>query len=158
VRAVGSLEQSDGCPESTLDALGPDRTASLCAGECYLPTDRRRRIHRIDVVRIRPQTRPGQEVAELIDDPWRSFPCPDDPSGCVATFVDPEFSTLARDTVYYARAFEEPTPTVNGRQPECTAEADGACTEVALCADTGTCISDYAHRAWSSPIYVDYTR
>ena len=75
-----------------------------------------------------------------------------------STFVDRDFPALGRDTVYYARAFEAPTPTVNGQQPRCSADAPGECTEVALCADTGDCLSSYAHRAWSSPIYVDYPR
>jgi hypothetical protein len=158
VRAVGSFEQADGCPESTRQALGGERTASLCAGECYRPSDRRRRIQYVDVVRIGPQTRPDEDPAELIDDPWQRFECPDDPNGCVATFVDPEFPMLGRDTVYYARAFEVPTSTVNGQQPQCAAEKEGECSEVELCSDTGKCLSDYEHRAWSSPIYVDYAR
>ncbi len=158
VRAVGSFEQADGCPESTRQALGAERTASLCAGECYRPSDRRRRIQYVDVVRIRPQTRPDEDPTELIDDPWQRFECPDDPNGCVATFVDPEFATLGRDTVYYARAFEVPTSTVNGQQPQCAVESAGECAEVELCSDTGECLFGYAHRAWSSPIYVDYAR
>ena len=156
VRAVGSLEQAEGCPESTLAALGPERTASLCAGECYRPTDKRRRISHIDVVRIRPQIRPGEDPASLIDDPFKRFACPPDPEGCVATFVDPEYPALGRDTVYYARAFEEPSPAVNGEPPRCTGENEGECESVDLCADTNACLSPYAHRAWSSPIYVDY--
>lgn len=158
VRAVGSLEQAEGCPDSTIEALGAERTARLCADQCYRPTDLRRQISHIDVVRIRPQTRADEDIAGLIDDPWQRFECPDDASGCVATFVDPDFPALARDTVYYARAFEVPTPAVNGQQPRCSATTDGECTEVELCADTGTCLSEYAHRAWSSPIYVDFER
>ena len=156
VRALGSFEQREGCPETTGAALGALRTASLCAGECYHPGDRRRRITHIDVVRIRPQTHPGEDVASLIDDPWRRFSCPEGQEGCVATFVDPDYPAMGRDTVYYARAFEEPSPTVNGQQPACASQADGACTAVQLCEDQGTCLSPYAHRAWSSPIYVDY--
>ena len=157
VRAVGSYEQADGCPSSTVHALGAERTAILCGGECYRPTDQRRRITHLDVVRIRPQTHPDEDVSKLIDDPWQRFECPDDPGGCVATFVDPEFPELGRDTVYYARAFEVPTPTVNGEQPRCTEEGADGCREAELCRDTGECLSEYAHRAWSSPIYVDYT-
>jgi hypothetical protein len=158
VRAVGSYEQAEGCPDSTVRALGAERTAILCGGECYRPTDQRRRITHLDVVRIRPQTHPDEDVSKLIDDPWQRFECPYAPGGCVATFVDPEFPELGRDTVYYARAFEVPTPTVNGEQPRCTEEGAAGCSEAALCRDTGDCLSEYAHRAWSSPIYVDYTR
>jgi hypothetical protein len=156
VRAVGSLEQKEGCPETTLQALGPERTQTLCAGECYQPSDTRRKITHIDVVRIRPQVHPGEDPADLIDDPWQRFDCPDDPAGCTATFVDPEFEALGRDTVYYARAFEGPSPTVNGQKPACLREENGECVEVDLCADEGKCLSEYAHRAWSSPIYVDH--
>jgi hypothetical protein len=158
VRAAGSQEQAEGCLESTLAALGADRTASLCAGECYNPTNRRRSVSHIEIVRIRPQTRPDEDPAQLIDDPWQRFDCTEDPSGCVATFTDPDFPRLGRDTVYYARVFEAPTPAVNGLQPPCTSEQEGECVRVELCADTGACLSDYAHRAWSSPIYVDYAR
>jgi hypothetical protein len=158
VRAVGSFEQAPGCPESTESALGADRTAGLCAGECYRPKDERRLITRIEVVRIRPQTSPGEDIGSLIDDPWRHFECPGDPSGCVATFVDPEFATGARDAVYYARAFEMTTPTVNGDPARCTWDADGNCTETQLCAEGDDCLDPFAPRAWSSPIYVDFAR
>ncbi|MGH0037903.1 MAG: DUF3604 domain-containing protein [Myxococcota bacterium] len=155
VRAVGSFEQSDGCPESTVAALGAARTETLCAGECYRPTDVRRAIRRIDVVRIRPQVHPDEDPADLIDDPWRSHACPDDPGGCSVTFVDDEFPERARDSVYYARVFETPSPTVNGRPP-CRRWQDGRCVELEMCGDTGGCLGEYAHRAWSSPIWVDY--
>ena len=158
VRAVGSRVQAPGCPASTLAALGPERTAALCANECYQPTDERRKITHIDVVRIRPQSEAGEDVGPLIDDPWQRFECDGNSDGCIATFVDPEFPALGRDTVYYARAFEEPTATINGQPQRCTEETDGRCSETELCSAQGDCLSDYAHRAWSSPIYVDYAR
>src|SRR5439155_19791449 len=37
VRAVGSFEQKPGCPPDALDALGEQRAAHLCQGECYNP-------------------------------------------------------------------------------------------------------------------------
>ena len=158
VRAVGSRVQAPGCPESTLAALGAERTEALCANECYQPTDERRKITHIDVVRIRPQSEAGEDVGSLIDDPWQRFECDGSASGCVATFVDPEYPALGRDTVYYARAFEEPTPTINGQPQRCTEFSDGRCAATELCSAQGDCLSDYAHRAWSSPIYVDYPR
>jgi hypothetical protein len=159
VRAVGSFEQAPGCPESVHTALGEERLAQLCAGECYQPTDVRRQISRIELIRIRPQTSPDENVASLIQDPWQSFECPTDPSGCVATFVDPEFSEAQRDTVYYARVIEEPSPTVNGGDPmNCTRDENGRCLEEDMCREGDDCTRDHSQRAWSSPIYVDYAR
>jgi hypothetical protein len=158
VRAVGSFEQAPGCPESTRVALGAERTADLCAGECYRPTDERRPIRRIEVVRIRPQASPAEDIGSLVDDPWQRFECPADPGGCVATFIDPEFTTAGRDAVYYARAFEARTPTVNGDPARCTWDAEGRCIETQLCVEGSDCLDPYAPRAWSSPIYVDFER
>ncbi len=158
VRAVGSLEQKKGCPESTIDALGVERTASLCGGECYQPSDTRKIITHIDIVRIRPQIDPNEDLAELIDDPWQRIECSVDPTGCSATFIDPDFATLGRDTVYYARAFEAPSHSVNGKLPTCKVWESGECVEVELCSDDGDCLGEYAHRAWSSPIFVDQPR
>src|SRR5262249_16737882 len=84
IRALGSLSQKPGCPDCSVRALGPQRLDYLCRGECYSPTDDRLRITRIEIVRIRPQTRPGEPVAGLIEDPWRRVDCPPDPTGCVA--------------------------------------------------------------------------
>ncbi len=156
VRAVGSFEQQAGCPDSAAQALGPERQARLCHGECYAPSDRRRAITHIEVVRIRPQTRPDEPLADLIEDPWRRFDCPADGHGCAVELSDPDFSALGRDTVYYARAYEEPTPTVNGRPLRCETDATGRCIESNPCTAGEECLDPYAARAWSSPIYVDY--
>ncbi|MGH0029246.1 MAG: DUF3604 domain-containing protein [Myxococcota bacterium] len=158
VRAVGSRVQAPGCPDRVTRALGAERTARLCAGECHNPGDTRRRIERIEVVRIRPQQAPGEDPASLIDDPWRSVACAGQADGCVATFLDPEFPEARRDTVYYARVFEEPAPTVNGDPLQCARDAAGACLESHPCLDGQDCLAPYAQRAWSSPIYVDYDR
>ena len=40
VHAVGALEQRPGCPDSVEAALGAQRLAELCMGECYHPSDR----------------------------------------------------------------------------------------------------------------------
>jgi hypothetical protein len=160
VRAIGSFEQKPGCTEMSTSALSPQRLDYLCRGECYNPSDKRRLITRIEIVRIRPQVRPGEPVAELIDDPWKRFDCPADPSGCVFEFADPDFLTSGRSAVYYVRAVQEPTPAVNAGGLRCKYDEAGNCTEVNPCyGDFRTpfdddCLSENEERAWSSPIYV----
>ncbi len=156
VRAAGSFEQIPGCPNETVESLGADRVAALCGDECYRPSRFRRKIERIEVVRIRPQIRADENVARLIDDPWRVFECEDDGNGCAATFVDDELPELGRDALYYARVFETPSATVNGDPLGCRRDAAGACVEVELCGSSGECLAPYSQRAWSSPIFVDY--
>jgi len=158
VRAVGSFEQKPGCPEHVEEALGAERVLRLCANECYHPSDVRRPITRIEVVRIRPQIERGEDVAPLIQDPWRVLPCDGDPSGCRVRFSDPEFAAAGRDALYYVRAIEAPAPTINGDGLRCERDATGACTGVNACGtDYGDdCLAPNEPRAWSSPIYLDY--
>lgn len=156
VRAVGAFEQADGCPQWSAEALGPDRIENICAGECYFPTDERKLITRIEIVRIRPQASDGEPVGELIEDPWRTFACPADEAGCTATFEDPDFVAGARDVLYYARAIEEPSPAVNASGMRCD---DGGCDP--CYGDYRTdfsddCLADTEERAWSSPIWVRF--
>jgi hypothetical protein len=147
VRALGSFEQNPGCPDYATAALTPENLERLCGGECYNPSGQRRTITRIEVVRIRPQSTPGESVDALIEDPWKVLPCADDPAGCRVTFSDPEFETYQRDTLYYARAIEAPSAAVNH---------DGVgCLGVAWEDD---CLGEVEERAWSSPIFVDYAR
>jgi hypothetical protein len=156
VRAVGSFVQKPGCPDQAISALGVDRTQQLCAGECYFPGDARHPITHVEVVRIQPQATPGEDVANLISDPWRRFACPADPAGCQVSFTDPDFAAGGRDALYYARAYEAPRPTINGGSLRCDYDAEGRCIESHPCAPGDNCLSDYAARAWSSPIYVDH--
>jgi hypothetical protein len=154
-RAVGSFEQKPGCPADALDALGA-RAARLCQGECYNPTDKRRPITRIEVVRIRPGADP--DPVKRIEDPWRVIRCPDDPSGCQAAFTDPEFGTSGRDALYYVRAIEAPSPAVDANPLGCTYDESGRCTKVNPCfgrPNQDECLSQTEERAWSSPIFVD---
>ena len=161
VRAAGSFEQKPGCPEDAIAGLGAERIDAICRGECYHPGDQRRPITRIEVVRIRPQNAENEPIDALVEDPWRTFPCPADGSGCVVEFSDNDFEEAARDTVYYARAIEAPAMLIHGSNPlGCTYDATGACIAVDPCG-VGTpadddCLSEAEPRAWSSPIYVDF--
>ena len=160
IRAVGSYEQKPGCPDFSAEGLDPPRLEALCAGECYNPGEKRRAIRRLEVVRIRPQVRPGEPVAPLVEDPWKTLPCSGDPRGCVAEFDDPEFASGSRDVLYYVRAIQEPTPAVNAGGLRCERNEKGECTGVAPCyGDWRTpyeddCLESHEERAWSSPIYL----
>ncbi|MEZ5503690.1 MAG: DUF3604 domain-containing protein [Halioglobus sp.] len=162
VSAVGAFEQKPGCPADSLRALPADRLQRLCGGECYNPGDRRKRIDRIEVVRIRPQAHAGEDVGPLIEDPWQVLPCQDDGEGCTVRFSDPEFAAAARDTVYYVRALEAASPTINGDNLRCEYDESGQCIAVNPClavpptAYTDDCLANVQERAWSSPIFVDY--
>jgi hypothetical protein len=161
VRAVGAFEQQPGCPAEAEGALSPERLTALCLGECENPGEQRHRIEAIEVVRIQPQQQAGESVADLIQDPWRRLPCPPDPSGCRVRFTDPGFT---RDTVYYVRALQEPTPAINGDPLRPQRDAEGRVVAVRPCfggyrtAASDQCLSPVRERAWSSPIYVDRAR
>jgi hypothetical protein len=164
VRAVGSFEQKPGCPEYSAAALSSERLHHICRGECFNPSDERRLITRIEVVRIRPQSYRDEPVAGLIDDPWRVFQCEPDPSGCAVAFSDPEFAAAGRDTLYYVRAIEAPRPAVNAANLRCRYDEQGSCVEVDPCfGDYRTdyqddCLAETEERAWSSPIFVEYAK
>jgi hypothetical protein len=112
-------------------------------------------------VRIRPQASPGEPVAGLIEDPWKTIACEPSQAGCVAHFEDPDFAGAARDTVYYVRAIEAPSPAVNAKSLRCEYDAQGNCVKVNPCwgdyrtAPDDDCLAPNEERAWSSPIYVD---
>jgi hypothetical protein len=161
VRAVGARQQLPGCPEYSRLAMTPERLQYLCRGECYHPSDMRHPITRIDVVRVRPQSQPGEPVRALIEDPWRSFQCAGDPEGCQVEFEDPDLLTGGREAIYYVRALQPSTPAVNAAGLRCTYDAAGNCVDVKPCyGDYRTpfeddCLAPNQERAWSSPIYID---
>ena len=161
VRAIGSFEDLPGCPDYVVDALGQERVDRVCLGECYNPSDERRPITRIEVVRIRPQISADEPVDALVEDPWRVLPCPADGTGCVVEFADSEFADSGRDAVYYARAIEAPDSLIHGSNPlGCRFDEQGRCVEVTPCGMRtpfeDDCLSEAEPRAWSSPIFVDH--
>jgi len=161
VRAVGSSEQQPGCPDDAVGELGAARVEHICRGECYHPSDVRRPITRIEVVRIRPQIAADETLDGLVEDPWRVLPCPADGSGCVVEFADAEFAASGRDVVYYVRAIEAPDRLIRGTNPlGCELDDSGRCIEIEPCgANTpyeDDCLSEAEPRASSSPIFVDH--
>ncbi|MEZ5571541.1 MAG: DUF3604 domain-containing protein [Halioglobus sp.] len=164
VSAIGAFEQKPGCPADSVRALPADRLQRLCGGECYNPGDTRKRIERIEVVRIRPQIVADEAVEQLIEDPWMVLPCPPDSESCTVRFSDTEFATAGRDAVYYVRALEAASPTINAGNLRCARDETGQCIAVNPCravaptAYTDDCLTDAQERAWSSPIFVDYGR
>ncbi|MAG29835.1 MAG: hypothetical protein CL908_02955 [Deltaproteobacteria bacterium] len=158
VRAAGSFEQAPGCPDYAANALGAERLQHVCKSECYNPSPERRPITRIEVVRIRPQNAPDEPIAPLIEDPWRVFECDGRPEGCSVTFDDPDYGRLGRDTVYYVRALEAPTPGINAGGVNCERDAAGRCTKARLCrgGPDDDCLAEHEPRAWSSPIFLDF--
>ena len=164
VRAVGSFVQQPGCPPESQAALSPDRLARLCGGECYRPADARRPIAAIEVVRIRPQREADEDVALLVEDPWRRFDCAPDPGGCRALLEDPDYEASGRDAVYYARALEVASPAVNGANLRTQLDAAGNAVRTHPCyadwrsSDADDCLAPVQERAWSSPIFVDRPR
>ena len=157
-RAVGSFEQNPGCPDDAADALTPEQRERLCRGECYHPSDRRRPISRIEVVRIRPQRGANEAIEGLVEDPWKVFECSGDPAGCQVAFTDETFRSAGRDALYYVRAIEAPSLAVGANPLGCSYDESGRCVEVKPCfgrPDDDECLAETEERAWSSPIFVN---
>ena len=153
-----------GCPEMTVNGLSPERLKNLCLNECYNPSDERLLINKIEVVRIRPQIVKGESVDKLIEDPWKKFNCVKKEEGCVFEFEDPDYVKDGRDSIYYVRAIQEPTLTINGGNLRCEKDSLGKCIRTKPCHGTflseksDDCLTSVEHRAWSSPIYVNFKK
>ena len=164
VRALGSLEQKPGCPEYAVNALGKERIKHLCKNECYNPSDTRREINRIEIIKIIPQQYEGEKLDDLILDPWKSFKCSGSEE-CLITFSDTDFEEQERDALYYARAIEKESKIVNAGNLRCDLDVFGQCKEVNICYGSPLqnpreedCLENGEERAWSSPIFVDFKK
>ena len=164
VKAAGSFLQKPGCPEYSYNALGKERLNSLCRNECYNPSDERKQIERIEIVRIKPQIDQSEKISTLIEDKWKVYECPKDSEGCSFTFTDNEFDDFKRDVVYYARAIEVTSKVINAGNLRCEKDLLGNCKSTNICSGSSVltpyeddCLSDAQERAWSSPIFVDYS-
>jgi hypothetical protein len=162
VRAVGAFIQQPGCPDFQRRLLGARKLETLCHNECFNPSNRRRQITRIEVVRIHPQHNSSEPAGPLIEDPWKTLKCAPNEAGCTVRFSDPEFLKRGRDALYYVRAIQEPSPAINGGQLRCKFDAEGRCTQVNLCSGdpaktspADNCLEAVEERAWASPIFVD---
>ena len=160
MKAVGSFKQLPGCPEFTIEGMSGERIEKLCAGECYNPSSERHKVTRIEIIKITPQVNSNENVSELIMDPWLSLPCENNINGCEVKFEDKDFIKDDRQAVYYARAIQEPTETINGDALRCTYDDQGNCLEVNPCYgdyridENDQCLTKVEHRAWSSPIFI----
>ncbi|MEZ4286904.1 MAG: DUF3604 domain-containing protein [Polyangiales bacterium] len=154
VVAAGAFEQIPGCSDEVKAALGEERLARLCVNECYRPGSRRRAITRIEVVRIRRQKSPDDEVGTLVEDVWKTIPCEPHRDSCTVEFDDPEFMTSDRETLYYVRAIQEPTPAVNAKNLRCENGECKPCFGNYRLDENDDCLSMNEERAWSSPIYL----
>lgn len=154
VRAAGAFAQLPGCPDEVIDALGPERIDRICAGECYNPSDERRHITRVEVVRIARQMKETEAVEDLIEDPWLTIPCPADAEVCEVEFEDPWYASADREVLYYVRAIQEPTPAVNAGGLRCDGDQCKPCYGDYRTPFDDDCLSMNQERAWSSPIYL----
>jgi Protein of unknown function (DUF3604) len=160
VRAVGAFKQAAGLPDHAKGGISLDRLQKICGGEAYNPTDERHIIDRIEIIRIRPQTSPDQKIIDRIDDPFTVKKCDGNPQGCSFDFSDPDYAGGKSDAIYYARAIQEASPTVNAANLRCEYDAEGQCVKVNPCVGDYTtdasdnCLAPAEHRAWSSPIYL----
>ena len=112
--------------------------------------DEREVIEQIEVIKITPQKYAGEAISPLIQDPWRTIPC-QGTGECIVEFEDQNFS---RDSIYYVRALQNPTPAINGSILS-NRDSFELCKGSFKTNLTDNCLSMTKERAWSSPIYVN---
>ena len=161
VSAVGAFKQKPGCPEFSINSLSPEKLEKLCGGECYNPSDERKVISRIEIIRILPQISKDENIGNLIQDPWKVLSCPKNEDGCTVKFEDKEFKDLNREVIYYVRAIQESSLAINAANLRCEFDEQGNCIEVNPCfgdyrtSHEDECLAPNEERAWSSPIFVN---
>ena len=79
------------------------------------------------MIRIRPQQTKDEKIHDLVEDPWKTLACTGDADGCMVEFDDQTFGSEKREYIYYVRAVEKPTPTVNAGNLRCEKDANGVC-------------------------------
>jgi len=162
VTAVGSPIQEKGCPDHVNASLDSYKLEKMSLGECFNPTDKRYTIQRIEITRIKPQSYQDEPVESLIENSWKVFQCPQNTAKCEVTFTDEEYSNGARDTFYYARVIEQAIPMINADTLHTKFDENGQAVSVNICqgsfktAQDDDCLASEGHRAWSSPIFVNY--
>lgn len=163
VKTAGAFKQLPGCPEFAKKSLGEERLFHLCRNECYNPSPQRKLIERLEIVKIRPQAQPTDDLEPLIEDPWLMHYCEEGSMGCSFSFEDPGFAQGGRDSVYYVRAIQQPSDAVNGDNLRCERDSNGRCIRLDPCHGNESeteyqddCLAPVQERAWSSPIFVDH--
>ncbi len=162
VTVIGSPKQNSGCPDFINAGMDADKLEKMSFGECFNPTQQRHHMDKIEIIRIRPQSFAGEDVADLIEDPWKTFDCPKDSAKCEVNFSDDEFPGKQRDTVYYARAIEEAIPMINANNLNTQFDNRGNAISTDICFGSyetpasDECLALKGHQAWSSPIFTYY--
>ena len=129
---MGAFEQKPGCPDYSSTNITDEEIERICKNECYNPSDKRKNISRIEVIKITPQNSPEESVDDLIFDVWKSFDCKPSQQGCQFEFTDDEFSKQSRDSIYYVRAIQEASPVVNAGNLRCSYNEKGECINCLL--------------------------
>jgi hypothetical protein len=86
------------------------------------------------------------------------FDCDD--TSCEIEFTDEQFKFGKRDAIYYVRAIEEASQALSADPLRCEFDEFGNCIQTKICQEgyrkTEECVGPVEHRAWSSPIYLNY--
>ena len=114
-------------------------------------------------MRIRPQVSPNEQIASLVESPWRVFDCPADGTGCVVEFEDPDYAASRRPALYYARVIQVAQPLIAGDPFGCEFDEGDVCVRRNYCigkyaTPENNCASSAEPRAWTSPIFVEHPR